>query len=204
MNKISLFSKYQKSVVLALLCVVCSVVLLLGNTNEAFAVQEKGANEVNTQQLPDSSFIYDTPIEDLANADSYYDGQTVQVRGEAIGDRIWEGPSHKYCWISLISIKDGQDETISVLMTPEQAKLIDTFGHYGTTGTILQVKGTFHLVCSEHSGESDLHASEVKVIEPGATHPDQFNLNDFIPGILLVSIGVVLTIAFWHLQERGK
>ena len=104
----------------------------------------------------------------------------------------------------MISIKDGQDETISVLMTPEQAKLIDTFGHYGTTGTILQVKGTFYLVCSEHSGESDLHASEVKVIEPGATHPDQFNLNDFIPGILLVSIGVVLTIAFWHLQERGK
>ena len=38
---------------------------------------EENENLINIQQLPDSSFIYDTSLEDLAGADSYYDGQTV-------------------------------------------------------------------------------------------------------------------------------
>ena len=41
----------------------------------------EGDNAVNTQQLPDSSFIYDTSIVDLSGADAYYDNQTVQVTG---------------------------------------------------------------------------------------------------------------------------
>ena len=43
-------------------------------------------NRVNPQQMPDSSFLYDTSIAELANADPYMNNQTVQVVGEAIGD----------------------------------------------------------------------------------------------------------------------
>ena len=39
-------------------------------------------------------------------------------------------------------------------MTSETAARIDTFGAYGKTGTTLQVRGTFHLVCPEHEGLS--------------------------------------------------
>ena len=53
----------------------------------------EGDNAVNTQQLPDSSFIYDTSIVDLSGADAYYDNQTVQVTGEVIGDSIRAGVS---------------------------------------------------------------------------------------------------------------
>ena len=49
----------------------------------------EGDNAVNTQQLPDSSFIYDTSIVDLSGAGAYYDNQTVQVTGEVIGDSIF-------------------------------------------------------------------------------------------------------------------
>ena len=45
-------------------------------------------NAVNQTQVPDSSFLYDTSIDELAEADSYFDGQTVQVVGEVVGDRI--------------------------------------------------------------------------------------------------------------------
>ncbi len=198
------FPSWRRSLKACVSCGISIMLLVLLMAGPVYAAGEAPQNKVNPQQLPDSSFIYDTPIEDLANADSYYEGQIVQVRGEVIGDRIWEGPSHEYCWISLISIRDGQDETISVLMTPKQAKLIDTYGHYGARGTILQVKGVFHLVCKEHAGESDLHAIEVKVVEPGVVTPDVFDIKEFYPGIILVALGLGLTVMFWYLQERGK
>ena len=113
----------------------------------------EGDNAVNTQQLPDSSFIYDTSIVDLSGADAYYDNQTVQVTGEVIGDSIRAGVSGRHRWITLSS--QGDSATISVYMSNESASKIDTFGEYGTTGTILQVRGTFHLVCADHEGQSD-------------------------------------------------
>ena len=58
----------------------------------------EGDNAVNTQQLPDSSFIYDTSIVDLSGADAYYDNQTVQVTGEVIGDSIRAGVSGRHRW----------------------------------------------------------------------------------------------------------
>ena len=61
----------------------------------------EGDNAVNTQQLPDSSFIYDTSIGDLARADSYFDNQTVQVVGEAVGDAIRSGLDGRHRWITL-------------------------------------------------------------------------------------------------------
>ena len=66
----------------------------------------EGDNAVNTQQLPDSSFIYDTSIVDLSGADAYYDNQTVQVTGEVIGDSIRAGVSGRHRWITLSSQGD--------------------------------------------------------------------------------------------------
>ena len=108
----------------------------------------EGDNAVNTQQLPDSSFIYDTSIGDLAQADSYFDNQTVQVVGEAVGDAIRSGLDGRHRWITLSA--EGDSSTISVHMTSEQAAKIDTVGKYGARGTMLQVRGTFYLVCPDH------------------------------------------------------
>ena len=161
-------------------------------------------NTILPAQLTDTSFLYDIPIEDLVDADFQYDGQLVQVRGEVIGDKIWADLNHDAVWVSLISIKEGQDHTISVLMSPEDAEKIDIFGRYGATGTILQVKGVYHLVDKEHDGESDIVAQEVSVISPGLLHPDEFKFGNFVPGIVLVVIGVLLTVLFKRLQEEGR
>ena len=161
-----------------------------------------GDNAVNTQQPPDSSFIYDTSIGDLAQADDYMDGQTVQVVGEAIGDRIRSGLSNRHQWITLSD--EGDSYTISVYMTSEQAAKIDEFGKYDTRGTVLQVRGTFHLACSDHDGISDLHAEVVTAVSPGMHRQDEFNFNDFIPGIVAVAIGFVLLGVFYWLRERQR
>lgn len=162
----------------------------------------EGDNAVNTQQPSDSSFIYDTSISTLSQADSYYDGQTVQVVGEVVGDSIRAGMSGRHRWITLST--PGDSATISVYMSNESASKIDTFGGYDTVGTILQVRGTFHLVCTDHEGLSDLHAEAVTVVEPGKSNPDVFDFGAFAPGIVAVVVGLVLLGVFYWLRERQR
>ncbi len=156
-------------------------------------------NLVNPQQRPDSSFIYESSISNLANADSYYDKQTVQVTGEAVGDKI--NAEGGMVWITLADQSD-LNSSVAVLMTNEAASNIDTLGRYGTTGSVLQVRGQFNLTCSEHEGASDLHAQSVVVVKKGASHPDALSVESFGPGVLLVVAGLVLMVVFRQLRER--
>lgn len=162
----------------------------------------EGDNAVNVQQLPDSSFIYDTSISDLASADSYFDNQTVQVTGEVVGDRITGDADGDHCWV-VLAAPDGMS-TVSVYLSNSAADKIDTYGGYGKTGTTLQVKGTFHLTCDEHQGVSDMHATAVSVVKPGKVSPDEFDLGSFAPGLALVAVGLVLVGAFYWLRERQR
>lgn len=119
---------------------------------------EGDSNLINPQQRPDSSFIYDSSIIDLSNADSYYDKQTVQITGEAVGDII--DARDGMVWVTLAEASNSNNASVSVLMTRESASHIDTLGRYGTTGTMLQVRGVFHLACPEDQGLSDVHGDE--------------------------------------------
>ncbi len=177
--------------------------LLLLPAFPAFADEPaEGANAVDTAQLPDSSFIYDTSISDLSTADTYYDRQTVQVTGEVIGDKIEAGSDDRHCWITLSST--GGASTVSVYMTEEAAAKIDSFGKYNVKGSTLQVRGTFHLACSEHDGASDIHAQVVTVTERGKASPDVFDVWSFIPGAVAVAIGLALMAVFYVLRERQR
>ncbi len=161
-------------------------------------------NVINTQQLPDSSFIFDTSIDDLSTADSYYDGQTVQVVGEAVGDILNVEGNADYRWVTLQSTTEDTNASISVYMTAEQAELIDALGRYGTTGTMLQVRGTFNLACAEHSGLSDLHAEHVSVVEAGKEASEEFDIQSFMWGAILVAVGLIMTLVFYVLRERRR
>ena len=172
--------------------------------DEITPVIELEGNTVNTTQLPDSSFLYDTSIEALTGADSYYDNQTVQVTGEVVGDAIRSGSDTGHCWLTLASTQVDVNDTLAVLVSNDSAELVDGFGKYGRTGTILQVRGTFHLACSEHDGITDLHAENVNVVEVSQNHPDAFSVNLFIPGLVLVAIGAAALVLFRIMQERRR
>lgn len=159
-------------------------------------------NLVNPQQLPDSSFIYDTSIADLSHADAYYDGQTVQVIGEAIGDNLRASFGGRQRWITLSSNDDAS--TISVIMSAESASRIDAFGAYNVRGTLVQVRGVFNLVCAEHEGVSDLHAEVVNIVEKGVRTQDEFKLESFVPGAVAVAIGLLMMGLFYFLRERRR
>lgn len=159
-------------------------------------------NAVIPLQLPDSSFIYDTSIQELSNADPYLDNQTVQVTGEAIGESIRASILGRSRWVTLSPV--GDSATVSVFMSEESAAKIDSFGRYGVRGSILRVRGTFYLVCPEHDGATDLHAEEVTVVKPGESVHESFKVQAFVPGLILVVVGLVMVFVFSHISERRR
>lgn len=160
-------------------------------------------NEINDGQVSDASFLYDAAIADLASADSYYNGQTVQVRGEAVGEaiRMTGGPSD-LVWVTLAD--SASNSSVSVVMRQEDAAKIDTYGAYGKTGSWLRVQGVFNLACSEHDGESDIHATSVVVEDQGFEHPDEFDVQLFFPGLAALAVGAFLMVMFWYVRERSR
>ncbi|MDO4502871.1 MAG: hypothetical protein Q4D06_06770 [Coriobacteriia bacterium] len=167
-------------------------------------VDDEAKNRINPQQPPDSSFIYDVSIADLANADSYLSGQVVQVVGEAVGDVIKAEDDPDYCWVVVASVDRGMSGNVSVYMRKTQAEAIDTLGRYGATGTMLQVRGKFNLVCKTHSGVSDIHADFVSATEEGVKNPDLLEVQDFFPGVGLAFAAIVLLLLYWFVRERAK
>lgn len=159
-------------------------------------------NRINTSQLPDSSFIYDVSIEELANADSYLDRQTVQVTGEVVGDRITSETNPKYCWITLQSQDPNDDSEVTVYMSKSSSKAIDMYGAYGKEGTHLQVRGTFYLASKDHQGTSEIKAESVSVVSPGEILPDSRNPKSIEPGLAFIFIGSILMLLFNILRER--
>lgn len=161
-------------------------------------------NTINDGQVSDSSFLYDASIAELAGADSYYDGQTVQVTGEVVGDaiRVLDGSEAEYYWITLLDPDSGS--SVVTFMRESDVSKIDTYGAYGKNGTILRVRGIYHLVCPEHEGESDLHVEVVSVVSSGWVHPDEFDPKDFLPGIGMAVVGAVCALAFWRMRERSR
>jgi len=161
-------------------------------------------NVVNTRQQPDSSFIYETSIATLAAADSVFENQTVQVTGEVVGDAIRAGIGSEYYWVTLTALDSKDDSTVVVYLSQTALANIDTYGAYAKKGTTLQVSGTFHLVCSEHQGVSDIHASSVSVVSEGAKTPDAFVVQKFIPGAIVIVVGLVLLVLYRIMRERRR
>lgn len=160
------------------------------------------SNHVYVNQLSDSSFLYQTSIADLAQADSYYEGQTVFVQGEVVGDRINDEMQPDNCWITLQDDDSTNPSVVSLFMTMEQSKNIDTYGHYGVTGTILQVRGTFHLECKEHQGMSDIHVEELSALSAGSKDASSVDPKTFGLAIVAVLAGLAL-LALYHSKREG-
>ncbi len=166
--------------------------------------EEETPNTINTNQLPDSSFLYDTDMAELNEADSYHDGQTVQIQGEVVGDCINDEADPSVCWITLQDNDDLNPVVCSVILSRENAALIDTYGDYDSVGTQLQVRGTYHLSCTEHQGMSDIHATVVNVIDQGYHSEHEVNAVVFLAALIISVIGIGLFLYYSFKSERSR
>ena len=167
---------------------------------EPGSLVDSDVNDINTAQLPDSSFLYDTAIADLASADAYYDGLKVQITGEAVGEAINDLNNPEYCWVTLHD--PYEHSSVVTHMRKVDAEKIDIYGAYGKTGAIVKIQGVFNLVCSDHDGESDIHVTNMVVVQHGSEHPDEFDPMLFVPGVAITVLGLMLLLVFWYLRER--
>jgi len=143
-----------------LLALVCAACALLCATAPALAAGK--AEEVSTA--------------DLLNEWEKYDGQEVIFKGEAVGDVMRRGD---YAWITVnddfysreARLEAGElrggNSGMGIWLPIEEADKIKKLGRYGTVGDFVEVRGVFSANCLEHGGDFDIHASTLKVIDPG-------------------------------------
>ena len=173
-------------------------------SSEEPSLLESEDNTVNARQTADNTFLYDTSIYELAQADASHQGTTVQVIGEVVGDVVNAEQDPDKCWITLEASEDEYESSISVLVNRDVLGIIDTYGGYGRTGTILQVRGTFYLACPSHEAIMDIHADSVAIVAKGVTTTSELNFADFKWGAILVGIGLALTLLYRYLRERER
>jgi len=97
---------------------------------------------------------------DLLNDAKQYDGKTIHYKGEVIGDIMIRGD---YAWLH---VNDGI-MAIGIWAPKTMIQDIRYAGDYSKKGDIVEVSGMFHRSCSEHGGDLDIHASEIKKLISG-------------------------------------
>lgn len=97
---------------------------------------------------------------DLVEKGKFFDGKTVKISGEAIGESMKRG---SYTWIN---ISDGT-LPMGIWMKNEDADKVKIFGDYHHKGDVVEVAGVFYRACSEHGGDMDIHADSIVIIKKG-------------------------------------
>lgn len=148
--------------------------------------------------LADDTVSTSTLIENMAS----YDGKTVTIQGEAIGDLMVRGVN---AWITVNddvysskSIEEGgelvgmSNSGIAVWVPEQEGREIGIFGGYKNKGAVVRLTGTFHRACAEHGGDTDIHASSLEVIEPGHPFSKPFKWGELAAVIVLAAAIAVL------------
>jgi hypothetical protein len=127
---------------------------------------------------------------EILNRASELDGQTVVLRGEAIGECI---ERRDYCWIN---VSDGTI-AIGVWMKKELVQRIGFWGGPEMRGDIVHVSGIVHRADALRGGELDVEALDLHVAEAG------FRIAEGVPSwkrtlaIVLVCVTVVLMSSYY-------
>ncbi len=105
-----------------------------------------------------------------------FDGREVVFRGEAVGDVMIRGD---HAWVtlnddhySLNALHEagelrGGNSGIGVWLPASEAEKISRLGRHGSVGDYVEVVGVFHADCREHGGDFDIHATSLRVLQPG-------------------------------------
>jgi hypothetical protein len=126
-----------------------------------------------------------------------FDGQRVTFQGEVIGVMIRENNAWVNVW--------DNGFAIGIWCSAENAEKVSFIGDYTHGGDTVAVAGTFHMACSEHGGDLDIHADNFTIVAVGrvvARIPDPLTA-----GVSVSLMAAAIVLFFWlrHLRkEKGK
>jgi hypothetical protein len=124
----------------------------------------------------DSSRIPVPGSTELVEDAGVWDGRIIGFTGEAIGEVMRRGDM---AWIHLNDDAYGHADAgaspglagansgIAVWVDSAMASQITSFGIYGRHGDLVEVTGTFHAACPQHGGDTDIHATSLRIVRPG-------------------------------------
>ena len=138
-----------------------------------------------------------TKINDLIEKAMTYDGQTVTVTAEAIGEKMDRKDG---TWINVKDVSNA----IGIWMPTEESRRITLFGNYKEKGDIVEITGVFNRACKEHGGESDLHLISMKVIKPGEIVQNKVTMTKLIITVTLLGIATTLFLFFLNQSKYLK
>ncbi|NCB73595.1 MAG: DNA-binding protein [Clostridia bacterium] len=134
-------------------------------------------------------------INDLVNDTLGYNGQTVTVEGEAIGEALERG---EYSWVN---ISDGTN-AIGIWMTKADEDTIKYYGDFKNLGDTVKVTGVFSRDCSEHGGDVDIHCSSLTIVKSGHSVISAVSQKKLIVAAVLAFFAALL--AFFYRRESKK
>ncbi len=137
------------------------------------------------------------PIGTLIGEGKNYDGKTVVIEGEAIGDIMRRGDS---VWVNVLS-RDGA--AIGVLMNAAQIKNIRLMGDYSHQGDNLLIKGTMHRFAPMLQGETCVVAREVRALKTGYEMVHPISRGKEVLGGILTACSI-MAILFYKLRYVRK
>lgn len=136
-------------------------------------------------------------LKELIDEPVNFEGRQVSFRGEVIGVMI----RGDHAWVNVCD----NGLAVGIWCRAEEARLISFIGDYTHQGDIIEGVGIYHMACTEHGGDTDIHAHSLMVAEKG-------HVIERPPNMLLVLLSVVITLAavvlsyyLWHIRkEMGK
>jgi len=135
------------------------------------------------------------PVALLIEDSSKYDGKSVTVEGELIGDIMTRG---SHVWLCLLD--DGT--AVGVWAEKDKLPTISFVGAYGVRGDTIRIKGILHRACPEHGGDFDIHAELVDIIKRGEALVHPVHTSRIVMAIALGVVGLTL-VSLWRRRERG-
>lgn len=133
---------------------------------------------------------------ELVENSAGFDGMQVTYQGEVIGV-LMRGD---HAWVNVID----NGVAIGVWCSAEDAGKISFAGDYTHVGDYVSVTGTFHLACTEHGGDMDIHAENFTVLTGGRTVERMPNLIITLISAVLLAAAILTIYWFRRLQKERR
>lgn len=134
-------------------------------------------------------------LNDLVDNMDAYNGETVTVEGEVIGETLRRG---EYAWIN---INDGTN-AMGIWLKTSDTEAITGYGDYKNVGDTVRVTGIFSKSCGEHGGEPDIHCSSFQIVEKGRAVNETLSPHKIAAAALLFSAALLLSLLFFLRKAR--
>ncbi|MBN2821570.1 MAG: hypothetical protein JXR33_00050 [Coriobacteriia bacterium] len=138
----------------------------------------------------------DVTAAELTSLTQDLDGAMVRLSGEVVSEALHS--DGEGVWLNVLS--DGT--AIGVYMPAEMAEAVTTFGDYRHNGDVIEVVGVYNEACDEHGGDLDVHATELRVIEPGSPREQSVDTWKGIVGVLGLIVAFVLSRRFRRMRHE--